>query len=63
MKSALALALPFLLAPGAVVGLDNGAALTPPMGWSTWNAIRCSFDADLLLKIGKVMVDSGLKGE
>lgn len=27
-----------------VAGLDNGLALTPPMGWLTWERFRCNKD-------------------
>jgi alpha-N-acetylgalactosaminidase len=27
-------------------GLDNGLALTPPMGWLTWERFRCNIDCD-----------------
>ena len=27
-----------------VNGLDNGLALTPPMGWMTWERFRCNTD-------------------
>eukprot|EP00041_Stephanoeca_diplocostata_P029771 m.886676 g.886676 ORF g.886676 m.886676 type:complete len:412 (-) comp23628_c0_seq4:1741-2976(-) len=43
-----------------VVALDNGAALTPPMGWSTWNKLRCNFNADRLLQEADHMVSSGM---
>ena len=32
-----------LLLP-AVVALDNGVALTPPMGWLSWEADACDLD-------------------
>lgn len=25
-------------------GLDNGLALTPPMGWLSWERFRCNTD-------------------
>ncbi|MEU8570433.1 hypothetical protein AB0C51_19150 [Streptomyces pathocidini] len=28
------------LAP-STVALDNGLARTPPMGWNSWNQVRC----------------------
>lgn len=43
-----------------VLGLDNGAALTPPMGWSTWNKLRCDFTAERLLQEADYMVSSGM---
>jgi len=29
-----------------VDGLDNGLALTPPMGWMTWERFRCTLDCE-----------------
>ena len=28
------------------LALDNGVALTPPMGWMTWQRFRCNTDCD-----------------
>lgn len=28
-------------------GLDNGLALTPPMGWMSWERYRCIVDCEL----------------
>ncbi len=39
---------------------DNGAALTPPMGWSSWNTFRNKIDECLILETAKAMRDSGL---
>ncbi|CAK9037127.1 Alpha-N-acetylgalactosaminidase (Alpha-galactosidase B), partial [Durusdinium trenchii] len=30
----------------AAVALENGLALTPPMGWMTWQRYRCNMDCD-----------------
>lgn len=49
-----------LLAAPPTLGLDNGAALTPPMGWSTWNKLRCGFTQDTLLEVADAMVASGM---
>jgi len=32
------------LLPGGVAGLDNGLALTPPMGWLSWERFMCNTD-------------------
>ena len=40
-----------LLAPKAVDGKDDGLALTPPMGWSSWCVIQPSC-ADTLTTFG-----------
>ena len=39
---------------------SNGAALTPPMGWSSWNTFRNHIDEKLILETAKAMRDSGL---
>ncbi|MFT7771619.1 NPCBM/NEW2 domain-containing protein [Roseateles sp.] len=37
-----------------------GTALTPPMGWSSWNAFRVDITEQKVLDSAKVIVDSGL---
>ena len=39
---------------------ENGAALTPPMGWSSWNTFRNQIDDKLLLETAQAMKDTGL---
>ena len=39
---------------------NNGAALTPPMGWSSWNLFRHRIDENVFLTMAKAMRDSGL---
>ncbi|MBQ2775380.1 MAG: alpha-galactosidase [Clostridia bacterium] len=39
---------------------DNGVALTPPMGWSSWNTFRNKIDENLILETARAMRDSGL---
>lgn len=39
---------------------DNGAALTPPMGWSSWNTFRNHISEDLILEVADAMKASGL---
>ena len=39
---------------------NNGAALTPPMGWSSWNIFRHKIDENVILDIAKAMKESGL---
>ena len=45
---------------GSAAALDNGAARRPPMGWSTWNKLRCNFNEDVLLGVASGMVASGM---
>lgn len=40
--------------------LDNGLALTPPMGWSTWNVFECQFTEKELREMASALVSSGL---
>ena len=40
--------------------LDNGAALTPPMGWSSWNAFHCGISHAKLLQVADAMDESGM---
>ncbi len=42
------------------VGYDNGVALTPPMGWSSWNTFRNHINEELILQIATAMKNSGL---
>ena len=42
------------------VGYDNGVALTPPMGWSSWNTFRNHISEELILQIATAMKNSGL---
>jgi len=43
------------------LGLDNGAALTPPMGWSTWNTFGCNISEVLVRESADFMASSQLK--
>ena len=36
-------------------------ALTPPMGWNSWNAFACDINEDLIKKTADEMVASGMK--
>ena len=39
---------------------DNGAAFTPPMGWSSWNLFRNKINENLIYETAKAIKDSGL---
>jgi alpha-galactosidase len=47
--------------PGVAEAWDNGLALTPPMGWNSWNKFGCNVSEDLLKSIADGMVSSGMK--
>ncbi len=40
---------------------SNGVALTPPMGWSSWNTFRNSIDEKLINETADALVKTGLK--
>jgi alpha-galactosidase len=40
---------------------DNGLALTPPMGWNSWNKFACNVSEDLIKGAADAMVSSGMK--
>lgn len=44
----------------AVGEYPNGAALTPPMGWSSWNLFASKINERLIMEIADAMVKSGL---
>lgn len=39
---------------------NNSVALTPPMGWSSWNLFRNKINEELIYSTAKAMKDSGL---
>lgn len=39
----------------------EGLALTPPMGWNSWNKFACNIDEKLVKEIADAMVSSGMK--
>ena len=49
------------LHPQSAFALSNGLALTPPMGWNTYNAFSSDFDATVIMQIADAMVSSGLR--
>jgi alpha-galactosidase len=39
----------------------NGLALTPPMGWNSWNKFACNVSEELIRHTADAMVSSGMK--
>lgn len=39
----------------------EGLALTPPMGWSTWNKFECDINEHLVIEMADAMIASGMK--
>lgn len=50
----------FRLTQCAEMGYNNGVALTPPMGWSSWNLFRHKINENLIKEIADAMKNSGL---
>src|SRR5438067_13394397 len=40
---------------------SKGLALTPPMGWNSWNKFGCNVSEDLIKSMADGMVASGMK--
>jgi alpha-galactosidase len=49
-----------LINPHLVLSLNNGLALTPPMGWSTWNVFCCEYTESDIMGMADMMVSSGM---
>ncbi len=49
------------LSQSADTGYNNGVALTPPMGWSSWNLFATKINEDLIKEIADAMDKSGLR--
>ncbi|WP_207428764.1 glycoside hydrolase family 27 protein [Pedobacter sp. SYSU D00535] len=69
-KKILALAAALSFAAGAFAQGNNyvqnytkyeGLALTPPMGWNSWNKFACNVDEKMIREIADAMVSSGMK--
>lgn len=39
----------------------NGLAMTPPMGWNSWNKFACRIDEAAVRRVADAMVSSGMK--
>jgi alpha-galactosidase len=59
---ALAFAAMASVAPAApALALDNGLALTPPMGFNDWNAVHCGVNEAFIKQTADIFVSSGLR--
>src|SRR5690242_19872693 len=64
MKRSVVSVLLFGLLACAVSAQENrsqGLALTPPMGWNTWNKFGCNVSEQLVKGAADAMVSSGMK--
>jgi alpha-galactosidase len=53
--------LAFLSLARPSTALDNGLALTPPMGWNSWNKFGCNVSEELIQSMADGMVASGMQ--
>jgi alpha-galactosidase len=44
-----------------IFALDNGLALTPPMGWNSWNKFECNVSESLIKEMADALVSSGMR--
>ncbi len=52
----------FCLFPVILFSKDNSQlALTPPMGWNTWNTFKCNIDEKLIKGAADALIASGMK--
>ncbi len=58
---ALAAALLFVIGRTDVRALNNGLALTPPMGWNSWNKFACNVNEKVVRDAADAMVASGMR--
>src|SRR5215469_10066854 len=49
------------MALGQESAVSKGLALTPPMGWNTWNKFACNVSQELVRDMADAMVKSGMK--
>ncbi len=50
-----------LLLSSTTFALDNGLALTPPMGWNSWNCFGCDINEAQIREIADAMVATGMR--
>lgn len=61
MKKIVFLLISFLCSISASAQKFEKLALTPPMGWNSWNKFACNVDEKLIRETADAMVSSGLK--
>jgi alpha-galactosidase len=61
--AAAACAAALLAGAAPAAALDDGQALTPPMGYNDWNAFGCDVSEALIEQTARVLHDSGLQAD
>jgi len=51
-----------LVVPGQVIAWNNGQALTPPMGWNSWNRFACGgINEQVVRDVADAIVNTGMR--
>jgi alpha-galactosidase len=61
LLTAAAAAAAVLLAPQAATAAPGSPALTPPLGWNSWNTFGCNISETLIRQATDAMVSSGMR--
>ena len=61
MKNKLTIFLFLIISAGSYGQKFDGLALTPPMGWNSWNNFGCDVDERLIRETADAMVSTGMK--
>jgi alpha-galactosidase len=61
MKKLTIAAFVFMMCVNSFAQKFEGLALTPPMGWNSWNTFGCNIDEQLIKEIADDMVNLGLR--
>ena len=61
MKRKIIIALLLSIGISSYAQKHKGLALTPPMGWNSWNAFRCDINEDQIKGIADIFVEAGMK--
>lgn len=61
MKNKLLMAVLILLTVNTNAQKTEGLALTPPMGWNSWNTFQTNISEKMVMEIADSMVSSGMK--
>ena len=51
----------FFITIGGFSQKFEGLAMTPPMGWNSWNDFACDVNEDKIKEVADAIVESGMK--
>ncbi|HET6706185.1 MAG TPA: alpha-galactosidase, partial [Amycolatopsis sp.] len=59
--AAAALSLSAAVPPAAAVAAPGSPAVTPPLGWNSWNSFGCNVSESTIRQAADAMVSSGMR--